>query len=126
MTESDLGLVRFSGPDAASFLQGQVTNDVSLLADARTMLAACNTPQGRVVAVLRLRQAADAIYAVVAADVVPALLDHLRRFVLRAKVRVELDGRSLRPVGDARAREASQGAGALRFDWLPGRALIAV
>ena len=51
-----LGVLRLDGPDAASFLQGQVTHDTGLLADGRTLLAACNTPQGRVVALPRLRQ----------------------------------------------------------------------
>ncbi len=45
-----LGVLRIGGDDAVRFLQGQLTNDVQLLADGRTQLAAYNTPQGRVIA----------------------------------------------------------------------------
>lgn len=41
-----LGVLRLHGENAASFLQGQVTHDTRLLADGRTLLAACNTPKG--------------------------------------------------------------------------------
>ena len=58
-----LGVLRIGGADAARFLQGQLTNDTRLLADGRTQLSACNTPQGRVVALLRLRQTDDVVYA---------------------------------------------------------------
>jgi len=85
-----LGVLRFHGPDAATFLQGQVTHDTSLLADGRTLLAACNTPQGRVIALLRLRQTEDAVYALLPADLVEQVAGRLRRFVLRAKVDVQV------------------------------------
>ena len=41
-----LGVLRFHGEDAARFLQGQVTQDTSLLAEGRTLLTACNTASG--------------------------------------------------------------------------------
>ncbi|RPI14029.1 MAG: folate-binding protein [Lysobacterales bacterium] len=81
-----LALLRCAGPDAVSFLQGQLTNDTRLLADGRTQLAALNTPQGRVVAVLRLRATPEAVYALVPADLADAVLARLRKFVMRAKV----------------------------------------
>ena len=56
-----LGVLRIGGADASRFLQGQLTNDVQMLADGRTQLTALNTPQGRVIAILRLHQAEDAI-----------------------------------------------------------------
>ena len=85
-----LGVLRIHGEDAARFLQGQVTHDTSLLADGRTLLAACNTPQGRVIATLRLRQTEDAVYALMPADLLERVAAHLRRFVLRAKVNVQI------------------------------------
>ena len=87
-----LAPILFRGPDAVSFLQGQLTNDVQLLADGRTQLAACITPQGRVIALLRLRQAAqDAapdIVALLPAELVRPVMDRLRKFVLRARVEI--------------------------------------
>jgi len=85
-----LGILRLHGDDAATFLQGQITHDTRLLADGRTLLAACNTPQGRVVALMRLRQTEDALYALLPADLLESVAGHLRRFVLRAKVAVQI------------------------------------
>lgn len=85
-----LGVLRIAGPDAASFLQGQLTHDTRLLADGRTLLAAANTPQGRVLALLRLRQAEHGIDALLPADLVEPLAARLRKFVLRARVDVRV------------------------------------
>jgi hypothetical protein len=84
------GVLRIHGEDAAKFLQGQVTHDTRLLADGRTLLAACNNPQGRVIALMRLRQTEEAIYALLPADLVDRVAGHFRRFVLRAKVAVQV------------------------------------
>ncbi len=48
------GLLRFRGPDARKFLQGQLSNDMALLAAERLTLAGYHNPQGRVLALLRL------------------------------------------------------------------------
>ncbi|HWJ06091.1 MAG TPA: hypothetical protein VNS57_09945 [Steroidobacteraceae bacterium] len=80
------GVLRIAGPDAVQFLQGQFTNDVRLLADGRTQVSACCTNQGRVIAVARLRQTDEAIYALLPSDLLAKVASHLRRFLLRAKV----------------------------------------
>jgi folate-binding protein YgfZ len=85
-----LGVLRFTGPDAASFLQGQLTNDTRLLSDGRTQLAACTTPQGRVIALLRLHASAEGIHALLPADLADRVAAHLRKYVLRAKVAIEV------------------------------------
>lgn len=85
-----LGVLRLYGEDAARFLQGQVTHDTQLLADGRTLLAACNTPQGRVIALLRLKQTEDAVYALLPVDLLEHVASRLRRFVLRARVDVQI------------------------------------
>src|SRR5262245_22939427 len=84
-----LVVVRVGGTDAESFLQGQLTSDVARL-DSATQLAACTTPQGRVIAVLRLRRREDGIYLLVPAVLGTSLVERLRKFVLRARVRIEL------------------------------------
>ena len=85
-----LGVLRIGGADATGFLQGQLTNDLRLLDDGRTQLAACNTPQGRVIALLRLKKAGDAIYALLPADLLDRVYTLLRRFVLRSKVDLQI------------------------------------
>lgn len=139
-----LGVLRIGGADAARFLQGQLTNDVLLLADGRTQLTALNTPQGRVIALLRLHQAEDAIYALLPTDLVETVATLLRRFVLRSKVEllVAADlqagwiGTSpLSTALDATACDVTRTVSAMpsltsthvvSFDYAPGRQVIAV
>ena len=85
-----LGALRVTGPDALSFLQGQLTSDVRLLADGRTQLAALNTPQGRVVALLRLRLVDGTVYALMPSELLEPVSALLRRFVLRSKVQLQV------------------------------------
>jgi folate-binding protein YgfZ len=81
-----LTVLRAAGPDAGTFLQGQLTHDTRSLADGRTQLAACNTPHGRVISIVRLRQTDDAIYLLLPTELATRLVTHLRKFILRAKV----------------------------------------
>ena len=41
------GLARLGGPDARTFLQGLISNDIDLLSEGRALYAALLTPQGR-------------------------------------------------------------------------------
>ncbi len=84
-----LGALRFVGPDVATFLQGQVSNDTRLLDAHRAVLAAYSTPQGRVVSLLLLVPHSGGVLAILPADLVAPTLDRLRKFVLRAKVKIE-------------------------------------
>ena len=84
-----LGVVRFSGPDAAAFLQGQVSNDTRRLRDGQPLLAAYSTPQGRVLAIMHLLPHSSGILALLPREVVLPTVERLRRYVLRAKVTIE-------------------------------------
>jgi tRNA-modifying protein YgfZ len=88
-TLTHLGLLRFSGPDANSFLQGQVSNDTRPLSAGTPMLAAYSTPQGRVAAVLRLLPHSSGIVAILPRDLVQPTLERLRKYVMRSKVKIE-------------------------------------
>jgi tRNA-modifying protein YgfZ len=115
-----LGVLCIAGPDAVGFLQGQVTSDVRLLADGRTQLAALNTPQGRVVALPRLRQVGETIYALLPAELLEPVCGLLRRFVLRSRVQLQIAADlSVRWV-DAEAATPRQVA----FDYAAGRRLV--
>jgi folate-binding protein YgfZ len=81
-----IGLLRFSGPDAGAFLQGQVSNDTRRLAGHETLLAAYCTPQGRVISLPRLVPHSSGIIALLPRDLLPRTMQGLRKFVLRAKV----------------------------------------
>jgi folate-binding protein YgfZ len=86
---SHMGVLRFAGPDSASFLQGQVSNDTRALTDGAPLLAAYSTPQGRVAALLHLLPHSSGILAVLPHEIVLPTLERLRKFVMRAKVKIE-------------------------------------
>lgn len=82
-----LGAIHVAGRDAIPFLQGQLTADVTHLAAAgAARLAAYNTPQGRVIALLRLVPYADGVLALLPRALAQPVVDRLRRYVLRSKV----------------------------------------
>jgi folate-binding protein YgfZ len=84
-----LGVLRFTGPDSLSFLQGQVSNDTRRLTQSQSLLAAYSSPQGRVLALMHLMPRDGGVIAVLPRELVSPTLDALRRFVLRAKVAIE-------------------------------------
>ncbi|HEY1314060.1 MAG TPA: hypothetical protein VGE92_09285 [Steroidobacteraceae bacterium] len=94
-----LGILRFVGPDSLSFLQGQVSNDTRLLAQGRSLLAAHSSPQGRVLALLRILPHSNGVSAILPRELVVPTLEALRKFVLRAKVKIEDASDALRVVG---------------------------
>jgi hypothetical protein len=81
--------LRFAGPDAASFLQGQISNDTAVLTGGSPLLAAYSTPQGRVVALMHLLPHSSGILALIPHEIVLPTLERLRKFVMRAKVKIE-------------------------------------
>jgi hypothetical protein len=84
---SALGYLGFDGPDAASFLQGQLSNDVEALAIGQCQWTSYNSPKGRMLASLLLaRTGATTFRALVAADLAEGLRRRLSMYVLRAKV----------------------------------------
>jgi tRNA-modifying protein YgfZ len=94
-----LGVLRFTGPDALSFLQGQVSNDTRPLAENRSLLAAYSSPQGRVLAIMHLLPHSSGVIAVLPRELVLPTLEGLRKYVLRAKVKIEDAGESLSVAG---------------------------
>jgi folate-binding protein YgfZ len=85
----DVALLGFEGPDAETFLQGQLSNDVTALLPGAVQWTSCNSPKGRMLATLLLwRDSPDAFRALVAADLAVALHKRLAMFVLRARVRI--------------------------------------
>lgn len=94
-----LGVLRLSGPDSLSFLQGQVSNDTCRLAENQSLLASYSNPQGRVLAVMHLLPHSSGIIAILPRELVSPTLDALRKFVLRAKVKIEDAGELLGVAG---------------------------
>jgi tRNA-modifying protein YgfZ len=83
------GVMQASGDDAASFLHGQLSNDVKNLDARQARLAGYCNAQGRMLASLIVaRRDADTIWLLCAADLLAATLKRLSMFVLRAKARL--------------------------------------
>ena len=84
-----LGVIRAAGADAVAFLQGQLTQDVSLLPVQGARLAAYCNAKGRMQASLIVLKPSDQeLLLVCLRDVLPALLKRLSMFVLRAKLKL--------------------------------------
>jgi folate-binding protein YgfZ len=105
-----LGALRFSGADSLSFLQGQVSNDTRRLGEGLSLLAAYSSPQGRVLALMHLLPHSSGVVAILPRELVVPTLEGLRRFVLRAKVKIEDASEAIAVVGQHGAH-ALQAAG---------------
>ncbi len=81
----DWGLIRAKGPEAATFLHGQLTNDFTGLAPGQARLAGHCSAKGRLLATFVAWRQGEDILLACSADLLPAALKRLSMFVLRAK-----------------------------------------
>ena len=111
----DRGRIRLTGSDRLTYLQGLLTNDVAALRAGGGAYAALLTPQGRMIADMRVFELGDAVLLDVPAAVTHRVATHLADFVFSEDVVVEDVSGSLAHVtllGASAARAA--GGGALR------------
>ena len=80
------GVVRVSGEDRASFLHGQLSNDINHLNENTACHATYNPPKGRVLANMIVLNRGEDLLLIMAQDLTEAIVKRLRMFVLRAKV----------------------------------------
>ena len=84
-----LAVIRAEGIDAASFLHGQLTQDMLLLGSSEARLAAYCSAQGRMLASFyAIKRSPTEIVLICSKDLLAATLKNLSRFVLRAKVKL--------------------------------------
>ena len=87
---SPLAVVRVSGADAETFLQGQLTQDLrKVTADAALPAGYCS-PKGRLLALMTLQRDGDGIFLALHRSVCESTLKRLRMFVLRSKVTFDI------------------------------------
>jgi tRNA-modifying protein YgfZ len=86
-----LGALLISGTDARNFLQGQLTADLDTLNQQNVVLAACNSPQGRVQAVVWMIERTEGIALLCPRTLIEQTAARLRRYVLRSKVTISMD-----------------------------------
>jgi folate-binding protein YgfZ len=84
-----LGIIALNGPDAASFIHNQLTNDFLLLDAQHARLAAFCSAKGRMQAsFIGLHGQSEQLLLVCSRDLLTATLKRLSMFVLRAKVKL--------------------------------------
>jgi folate-binding protein YgfZ len=126
VTDLGLGVLRARGADASSFLQGQLSNDTSLLRSGQLQLSGYHSPQGRAIALLHLTPlAADDLLAILPLELVAAVVTRLSRYVLRAKVRITDDSAQWQLLGFRGAAPQLSGA-ALSLPYGSARHLVMV
>ena len=89
LTPQHWGLILVEGPDAGTFLQGQLTNDVLLLPVGQARFAGYCSAKGRLLAsfvVLKLRQ--DKYLMLCHQDLLQVMVKRLSMFVMRAKLKL--------------------------------------
>jgi len=86
----DYSLIRVSGQDRQSFLQGQLTQDLGRLVPGSWSLAGWTDPKGRLLMLARVFQLDEAIVLMVPTSLAEGIIRRLSMFVLRAKVDISL------------------------------------
>src|SRR5258708_27203496 len=102
-----LGILRFSGADAHSFLQGEISKDTQQLAENIPVFAAYSSAQGRVLALIYLLPHSSGVAAILPREILQPTLERMRKYILRAKVRIEDAGESLIVAGQFGAYPAA-------------------
>jgi folate-binding protein YgfZ len=103
MDLSERTFLRVSGDDAGTFLQGQLTQDVTLLDGPAVHWAGYCSPKGRMLASFLMWRSEGSFWMDASPDLSDPVLKRLKMYVLRSKVAIE-DARDARPrlgiVGD--------------------------
>jgi hypothetical protein len=84
----DVGLISFSGDDAVSFLQAQLTSDVASLVAPATQYAGYCSPKGRLLATFLLWRFEDEVVLQLPGSLRENVQNRLARYVLRARVKI--------------------------------------
>lgn len=86
---SHQALIKVSGEEAATFLQGQFSNDLNEVTDTNGQLTAYCEPQGKVLALMTVFKQDDAFYLSFDGSLKDTILKRLTMFKLRSKVELE-------------------------------------
>ena len=84
----DRAVIRVGGPDAASFLQGLITNDMALLDTQPAIFAGLLSPQGKVLFEFLVVKKPDGFLMDVARSAAENLTKRMAMYKLRAKVEI--------------------------------------
>jgi folate-binding protein YgfZ len=89
LAEKDwFGIIKLTGGDRASWLQGMVTNDVQKVAPGGGCYAAHLTPQGKIVAHMQVLIDADALWLTLERAAIPKLLEAFDKLLIMEDVQM--------------------------------------
>ncbi|MDT8320214.1 MAG: hypothetical protein RQ826_06755 [Xanthomonadales bacterium] len=102
---SSLAAIHCSGPDAAAFLQAQLSADIGALEPDEATFACYCSARGQVLALLLVCRQSEGFVLIGAAELLPTILQRLRLYVLRAKVVFTPGSDTVYGLGDAPAND---------------------
>lgn len=83
---SHFGLIKVSGADSRSFLQGQLTNDINAVTSELAQLSSYCSPKGRMLGSFWIFQRGEDLYLQLPIERLGAILKRLQMFVMRSQV----------------------------------------
>jgi folate-binding protein YgfZ len=86
---SPFSVLVIAGDDAASFMQGQLTNDVDAVNEENSQLSAICNNKGRMIANFRLFKHQQNYFLSLKSDLVEQSISHLQNYILRAHVAIQ-------------------------------------
>lgn len=88
---NELAILKISGDDAKTYLQGQITNDINLLTiEHQFQFAAHLNPKGRILATfIIVRMAENSYYLITTREIATKITPRLKMFILRSKVSLQ-------------------------------------
>jgi folate-binding protein YgfZ len=103
---SDRSILKVSGPEAPSFLQGLLSNNMDALSNEHPLYSALLTPQGKILCDLLLSASGENLFLDCAASQAADLAARLKKYRLRAKVVIEDAGATITVLASASAPPA--------------------
>ncbi len=86
---SDLGLIKATGSEWRSFLQGQLSSDLQQLSPQQSQLSSYNSPKGRIMALMRLIEAHDGVWLQLPQEILEPIQRRMSMFIMRADVAMD-------------------------------------
>jgi len=117
-----LAAIAAGGAEVRAFLGAQLSCDLRRLDAAHSLPGAWCTPQGRVIATVRVLERDGTLFLILARDLLEPVLARLRRYVLRARVSLEPAAERLALLGAYSAAAALAGAALPAASGAVGRA----
>jgi len=82
--------IKVSGSDGLSFLQGQLSNDISKIGDKTAQINALCQHQGKIIAILTIVKKDDSFYLILPNSMVDIVIKRLSMFIIMSDVKLEI------------------------------------